>query len=43
MCIGVFLCLCLVLSLARPESPKPVDDDKSELQNGFSARYHFGK
>ena len=31
VCTGLILYLCLVSSLARPESPKPKDDDKREL------------
>lgn len=43
MCIEVFLCLCLVSRLARTDSLKPVDDDKSELQNRFLAESYNGK
>lgn len=43
MCIEMFLCLCLASRLAQTDSLKPVDDDKSELQNRFLAESYNGK
>lgn len=43
MCIEMFLCLYLASRLAQTDSLKPVDDDKSELQNRFLAESYNGK